>query len=193
MEEILLNLQGYIVSSGVWAPLVYVVIMIIAVVISPIPSSPLAILAGAIFGWKWAIFWTLLGALLGAIAAFYIARIFGRPIVEKFVSKEKLGRIEELMPEHKLTLAIFLLRLPPLPFFDAVSYAAGLTKISVWNFTIASFFGLIPLVFAFSYFGDTAINISHIAIVAIVMSILFLGFLKFFFDRKKSKIKKEIQ
>ena len=180
MQEIVLALQEYILSAGPWGPVVYIVAMAIAIVVSPIPSSPLAIFAGAIFGWVWAFVWTMIGAILGALMAFYIARVFGRPIIEKFIFKDKLEEIENMLPEKHLTWGIFLLRLPPLPFFDAVSYAAGLTKISFRNFTIATFFGLIPLVFIFSYFGELATNLTYLSIAVIIISILFFLFIRCF-------------
>lgn len=154
MEEIVLHIQDYISTAGVFAPIAYIVAMIVAIVISPIPSSPLAIFAGTAFGVWPAFVYTMIGANVGAAIAFYIARRFGRPFVEHLVKKKDLEHVESKLQEHHLTFTIFTLRLLPLPFFDAVSYAAGLTKISFRNFIFATIFGLIPLSFIFSYFGD---------------------------------------
>lgn len=180
MEEIVSQLQNYVLETGAWGPLVYLLTMIVAIIISPIPSSPLAIFAGAVFGWLPAMILSLMGATIGAIIAFYIARHFGRPLVLKLVSPKKIVDIEKLMPEQKLTWAVFLLRIPPLPFFDAVSYAAGLTKISFKNFTIATFFGLIPLIFVLSYFGEIVNNLTYLIVAVIVIAIFVFLSYKFF-------------
>ncbi len=185
MEDIILQMESYIVGVGPWGPIVYVFMMIVAIVIAPIPSSPLAIFAGTIFGTWWASLWTMLGATIGAMIAFWIARRFGRPVVEKIISKEKLSKIEEKFSENNLILTVFLLRLLPLPLFDAVSYAAGLTHISVRGFISATFFGLLPLVFLFSYMGNfLAENIVLFSLGVIVFSILLLAFMRIYYNNK---------
>jgi len=154
MEEIILQMEQYVISVGPWGPVAYVFMMIIAVVIAPVPSSPLAIFAGTVFGVWWGFLWTMVGSLVGSMIDFWIARRFGRPLVVKLVSEKKLSSIEKRFSEHNLIATVFILRLLPLPLFDAVSYAAGLTKISIRGFAGATFFGLIPLIFLFSYVGD---------------------------------------
>ena len=154
MEEIVLQLQNYVTGAGILAPVVYVLVMILAIIVSPIPSSPLIIFAGVTFGWIKGFALSLLGMVTGAVIAFYVARILGRPIVEKLVSPKTLAKTKKMMPENKLTLAVFFLRILPLPFLDAVSYAAGLTQMCFRHFFMATVFGLIPLVFTLSYFSE---------------------------------------
>lgn len=173
MEQYLGEIQTYITSAGIWAPVIYVFAMALAVVFSPIPSSPLAIFAGVAFGWFKGMALTLLGATLGAAIAFLIAKKFGRLIVLKILGAEKLEKIDKLLPENRLTLAVFLLRLPPLPVFDAVSYAAGLTKIHFKNFSIATFFGLIPITFALSYYGESIKSIASLLTGIAFISVAF--------------------
>ncbi len=69
---------------------------------------------------------------------------------------------------------MFVSRLIPFISFDIVSYAAGLTKIKVWRFTLATFAGIIPASFLLARFGSEmgAGNAKRIAI-----SVLALGFL----------------
>jgi uncharacterized membrane protein YdjX (TVP38/TMEM64 family) len=178
MQGIVLQLQNYVLSAGIWAPAVYIFVMIIAIVASPIPSSPLTIFAGIVFGWMEGFALSLFGATIGAIIAFYIARWLGRPLVEKLVVPRKLAKIERMLPDQKLTFAVFILRILPLPFFDAISYAAGLTKIKFKNFLIATFFGLMPLTFVLSYFSELANNLVYFTLVVLLATFLFLFFIE---------------
>ncbi|MFC1721126.1 TVP38/TMEM64 family protein [Patescibacteria group bacterium] len=178
MEEIILQMENYVLSVGPWGPFVYILMMTIAIVISPIPSSPLAIFAGTVFGTWWGGLWTLIGAIIGAMIAFYIARIFGRPMVLKFISEKKIAKIEKRFSEGNLIITVFLLRLLPLPFFDAVSYAAGLTHISVRGFVGATVIGLMPLSFLFSYAGELLSE--NIFAFTILMTVFFLVLAIFF-------------
>jgi len=186
MESILTGLEQYVLDAGPWGPIVYIFIMIIAIVVSPIPSSPLAIFAGTVFGLWWGMLWTMIGATAGAMIAFYIARIFGRPVVRKFVPEKELAAVEDQFPEHHIAWTIFFLRLLPLPFFDAVSYAAGLTHISMQKFFTATVFGLIPLVFIFTYFGDIfADNLVAVTSLVLFVTLIFFIFAKIFYKRQK--------
>ena len=179
MEDLMLQFQGYVSMAGAWGPLVYILIMILAIVLSPIPSSPLAIFAGSFFGGFWALIWTLIGATLGAVIAFFIARRFGRPIVLKFISVENLNKMENRFSNNHLAWIVFLLRLPPLPFFDAVSYVAGLTKIKTPSFILATVFGLIPISAALTYFGQWMGD----SIIGVVL-IIFISGAVFFVAKK---------
>ena len=179
-------MEQYVVSVGSLGPVVYMLMMIIAIVFAPIPSSPLAIFAGTVFGLWWGTLWTILGASAGALIAFFIARKFGRPFVVKILSEKKLSDIEARFSERNLVLTVFLLRLLPLPLFDAVSYAAGLTRISVRGFTFATITGLLPLSFLFSYAGELLANrIVVFSIAVIVLSLFILIFAKIYYDAKK--------
>lgn len=192
MEDILFNIQNYISGAGIWGPIVYILAMVIAIVIAPIPSSPLAIFAGNVFGVWFGMLLTMIGATLGATIAFYIARFFGRPIVVKFVSKEKLEKVEHYFSERNLVFAIFLLRLVPLPFFDAVSYAAGLTHVSFRGFALSTVFGLVPLVFLFSYTGDVFTeNIVAVSIIIILVSIILPVLVPFLYKNSIGRIPRD--
>lgn len=186
MEGFLSLAEQYVINAGIWGPVVYMLVMIIAIVVSPIPSSPLAIFAGTVFGLWWGMLWTMIGAILGAVIAFYIARIFGRPLVLRFISEKELSLVENKFPEHHIAWGIFFSRLLPTPFFDAVSYAAGLTHISLKNFFIATSLGLIPLVFVFTYFGNIfADNLIAISILVIVVTLVFFAFARIFYKPRR--------
>ncbi len=134
-------------SLGVWAPLAYIALMVVAVVVSPVPSVPLDVAAGLAFGWFWGVVYTLVGAELGALIAFGLARRLGRPWLARRLSRPAMARIDELTARRGVK-AILLMRLLPVFNFDWVSYGAGLTPIGVVPFALATFVGMIPPVIA---------------------------------------------
>ena len=68
------QLRDTIARLGVWGPLAIVALMVLAIMVSPIPSAPIAMAAGAAYGHVWGTLYVLLGAEIGALAAFGIAR-----------------------------------------------------------------------------------------------------------------------
>ena len=120
------KLQQFIQSFGFWAPLVYIIIYTIGPTLM-FPGSILSLAGGLAFGPIWGTIYTVLGATIGACGAFWVARIMGRGFVEK-LAKGKLKTFDDSAAEHGIQVMLFL-RLVPLFPFNALNYAAGLSKI----------------------------------------------------------------
>jgi len=144
-------LRQFIVGLGVAGPLAVIALMTLAILVSPIPSAPIALAAGAAYGHTWGTAYILLGAELGALCAFGIARQLGRDALQRWVGsrlpKTRLGSQGTLMA------IVFASRLLPFISFDVVSYAAGLTTLSLWRFALATLAGILPASFLLAHFG----------------------------------------
>jgi len=57
-----------------------------------------------------------------------------------------------------LTLTVFASRLMPFVSFDMISYAAGLSRLHAWRFTLATLAGIIPASFLLAHFGGEAVS-----------------------------------
>ena len=77
-------LHAHVLQWGLWGPLAIIGLMTLAVLVSPIPSAPIALAAGAAYGHGWGALYVLLGAQLGAMAAFALARIVGAATVHRW-------------------------------------------------------------------------------------------------------------
>ncbi len=133
-------------------PFAVVILLALAVVVSPIPSGPIAMAAGALYGPAEGGALTAVGALVGALIAFSLSRGLGyRPLS---ASNLPLAHwITRSRTQTKLALAVLVSRLIPFISFDAVSYVAGLTAIRMRNFAIATTLGILPASFAFAALG----------------------------------------
>ena len=144
-------LQERITQLGVWGPIAIVLLMASAIVWSPIPSAPLALAAGAAYGHTWGTVYILIGAELGAVIAFSIARLLGQDAVSKWLGRRpSLGFLGS---QNGLMAFVFVTRLLPFVSFDVVSYAAGLTPLATWRFAIATLAGVAPASFLLAHFG----------------------------------------
>lgn len=150
------DLQRWIDAAGLLGPVLVVALMTVAIVASPLPSAPVALAAGAAYGHTFGTRLVVLGAELGAVAAFLLARGLGRPFVEKHVG-QKLGA-GFLGSQNTLTFLVFGSRLLPLLSFDIISYAAGLSKLHFWRFAVATLAGIIPASFLLAHLGSEAMN-----------------------------------
>lgn len=133
-------------------PMAIVVLMALAIVISPIPSGPIAMAAGAIYGATEGALLGSAGAVLGAMIAFNLSRHFGRGAVASLSNPIAIW-ICRSRSQTKLMMVVFASRLIPFISFDLISYAAGLTNLTQARFAVATSLGVIPMAFAFATMG----------------------------------------
>lgn len=167
------RISSYLDSIGFLGPFAFMLIMAIAVVISPIPSLPLDLAAGASFGPLLGTIYAVLGAEIGAIISFLIGRALGRDAVTK-IFRMHVVFCEKCSDRH-LFLLILLARLLPIFSFDIISYGAGLTNMSLKVFGLATLLGMTPPTFVLTYFGKSiASNQWSVIVLGAVLVGIFL-------------------
>lgn len=153
-------LRELVEGLGSWGPLIIIALMTAAIVMSPIPSGPIALVAGAAYGPVWGTVYIVVGAEAGAVIAFWIARCLGYEAVRRWwpAARSMLDRFGQNRSQTWLMAVVFGSRLVPFISFDAVSYAAGLTPLSFWRFGVATLAGVIPISFVLAYFGEELVT-----------------------------------
>ena len=144
-------LKSLVARLGAWGPAAVIGLMALAILVSPIPSAPIALAAGALYGHTWGTLYVLLGAEIGALAAFGIARLVGYEVLRRWLG-ERLS-LGWLGSQNALMGLVFVSRLLPFVSFDVISYAAGLTVLSAWRFALATLAGIVPASFLLAHFG----------------------------------------
>jgi uncharacterized membrane protein YdjX (TVP38/TMEM64 family) len=157
------RIEMFLSRFGKFGPLVYILLLAVAVVISQIPNVPLAIAAGMLFGTFRGGLYTLAGGMLGAVACFYIARSIGVTAIRKIFGK--IPCFSDRCKEKHLMLLIFLSRLIPFFSFDLISYCAGLTNIRAKTFIVATFLGMVPMTFLFTHLGGAMMLHSYVSLL----------------------------
>lgn len=146
------NLRSWIEKQGPLGPLLIIGLLMVAIIMSPIPSAPIALASGAIYGHTIGTIYIIIGSVLGATTAFFIARIAGIDITRRWLG-EHYGK--GLSGSQNMLMAIiFISRLLPFISFDMISYAAGVTSLSFWRFAVATLAGIIPASFLLAHFGS---------------------------------------
>jgi uncharacterized membrane protein YdjX (TVP38/TMEM64 family) len=119
----------------------------------PFPAEIIALANGMLYGPFWGSIITWVGAMLGAIIAFALARLLGRPFVYRVLSERHRQQLSEWSLESG-GKALFIGRLIPLIAFNLLNYGAALTNISWWTFIWATGLGILPLTILLNVFGD---------------------------------------
>jgi uncharacterized membrane protein YdjX (TVP38/TMEM64 family) len=137
------QLKKVISSYGPYAPLAYILLQIMQVVIAPVPGGAIEFLGGYLFGVKAGLIYSMIGLILGSCLAFSLARIFEKIAVEKFVSDQTRKKFDYLVEHEGVILSFILFLLPGFPK-DALCYILGLTTMHFGIFLIISTIGRIP-------------------------------------------------
>jgi len=165
---------------GIFAYLIFVLLVILEVILAPIPPLALYLAGGVLFGTLFGGILTLLGNIIGALIDFKLARKYGRGFVVKNISSKVKKRFNRFVKKYGI-YSIFLLRINPLTTSDLFSYLAGLTKMKTRHFLMGTTLGLIPLIFAQTYFGEIFIKEHKFLYwVVIIISLIYLILVLYF-------------
>jgi len=173
-------LEDCLQRSGIWAPLIFIGIQALQVVISPIPGEVIGFLGGYLFAEALGFVYSTIGLTIGTLAAFAVGRWLGSPFVRRIVSPRTWARVGFLARTEGAILCLVIYALPGFPK-DIVSYLFGVSPISFWVFAALSTVGRIPGTWVLSaqgaktasgHYAELAVLTAAVAIVALPLYLL---------------------
>ncbi len=150
------RIRTWIDGWGSAAPLAFMAVQTLQVIVFAIPGEVVQIAGGYLFGGWWAILLSLGGIAVGSSAAFFLARLLGRPFVASIVRPERLQPVEKLLESRSSRTVFFLLFLIPGIPKDILCYVAGLTPMRFPYFLGISLLGRLPGIVGSSVIGGAA-------------------------------------
>ncbi len=125
-----------------------------------IPGTLLVIVGGAVYGLWWGTLWSVIGASVGAIAAFSLARYLlsdwfktrfhHKPIFQKSMFQSLNSKLCD-----RPLFCVLTVRFSPVSPFNVVNFAFGLTPVSLRAYAVGTFIGIIPGTLAYTWLGVT--------------------------------------
>lgn len=146
------KMEAYIGRFGIWSPFVFIIYQIMQIVVIPFIPGGVTTTAGVVmFGPVEGLILNYIGICLGSIAAFALAKRYGRHLVLRFVDKKKYDRYEERLSQGK-EFEIFFAICIFLPFApdDLLCFLAGLTEMSYKKFITIILLGKLPVIIGYS-------------------------------------------
>ncbi|MBE3064061.1 MAG: TVP38/TMEM64 family protein [Spirochaetes bacterium] len=150
------RLREWVSGWGAVAPLVFVAVQALQVVVFVIPGEVPQIAAGYLFGAPLGTALSLAGILVGSAASFFLARLLGRPFVGALFPGPQVERIEKLLATRGARIVFFLLFLIPGIPKDILCYVAGITSMGFPFFAAASTLGRLPGIIGSAIIGSAA-------------------------------------
>jgi uncharacterized membrane protein YdjX (TVP38/TMEM64 family) len=143
-------LQVRIASLGVWAPVGFVFLYVIATV-ALIPGGFFDLVGGALFGPVWGTVFNLAGVSLGAAASFLIARYVAGDWVERRAGPRVQSVIKSVETDGWQFVAF--IRVVPVFPYPLANYLLGLTRISFLHYMLATIVFALPSTMAYTWIG----------------------------------------
>lgn len=143
LGEVFSNVREWVVSFGILAPIVFVLVYALAVVLL-VPAAAMTVAAGGLFGPWLGILVAAVGANLGSALAFVIARTIARePMREWLSGREGARRIDDLVARHG-SLTVAFVRLVPVFPFNLTCYVFGLTGVPFSSYVLWTALASLP-------------------------------------------------
>ena len=178
--------REFITHYGKWAPLFFIGLQVLQVIITPMSHYSVGYMGGFLFGPFWGSIYNYVGRIIGHVITFAISRYIGTHIVQRFVPKETMEKYDKIVDHPTILFLIYFLPLFP---DDEISYLVGLSKMRFRLFLIANLFGHLGGSISLAYLGS-GIN-THGPLFWIILLSTLAGFPVIWYLTKKNLAKKE--
>jgi uncharacterized membrane protein YdjX (TVP38/TMEM64 family) len=156
---------------GWMAPIVFMAIQALQVIISPIPGEITGPVGGALFGVWWGAIYSTIGLTVGTLFCFWVGRRWGEPLVRPWLSEHNWNRMSFILEAEGAIICFVLYLIPGFPK-DIVSYLFGLSPMPFWVFAVVSTVGRLPGTWISSYFGAHVAEQQYIYAIAFMATVI---------------------
>lgn len=174
-------------EKGFGGVVIFLLLTVVQVIIAFIPGGPMEILGGVLFGSVSGTVICMIGFFIGTTSVYSLVRKFGKPLVNAFVSEERLSKFAFLQKEEKLELITFIMFLIPGVPKDALTYFIPLTDINGKRFCILATLARLPATVSSVMIGASleSENVT-VGIVAFIITAV-LGIVGILYNNRRSK------
>jgi uncharacterized membrane protein YdjX (TVP38/TMEM64 family) len=173
-------LRDTVAAWGWMAPLVFIAIQMLQVIISPIPGEITGPVGGALFGTLWGLMYSTIGLTIGTLVCFWMGRKWGEPLVRPFLSEHNWNRMNFILEAEGAIICFVLYLIPGFPK-DIISYLFGLSPMPFWVFAVVSTLGRLPGTWISSYFGAHVAEQQYVYAIAFIALIAAIGLPLFYY------------
>lgn len=185
IEQIRANVD----KLGIWAPIALLLLRTVSVVVPAIPSTAYSVLSGTLFGFWKGIIVIFIADFAACCLNFYIAKRFGRKIVQRFVGETFIDKVDNLASRHLEDNIFLVAGFLMTGLFDFVCYAVGLTEMPWRKFIPALILGIVVSTPPIVALGAGVFTEARWMLVLAMLGMFGLALLTGFLNRKRSKTK----
>lgn len=182
------ELQSQVESLGFFAPFFIIFIKMATLIVAPLGGTPIYVLSGALFGSFKGFIVAIIGDILGSSVCFYLSRSYGQRFLSSLVGSQNLTKILKAVNVINSNKSFAKARLGFVGMPELLSYAAGLSKISFWSFTLINTAFYVPMDILMVLLGSSIADLSvkyFFVIPLIIFTAFIVGFFLIYKDYEK--------
>ncbi len=183
IEQIRANVD----KLGIWAPIALLLLRTLSVVIPAIPSTAYSVLSGTLFGFWKGIIVIFIADFAACCLNFYIAKRYGRKIVQRFVGERFIDKVDNLASKHLEDNIFLVAGFLMTGLFDFVCYAVGLTEMPWHKFIPALILGIVVSTPPIVALGAGVFTQGRWMLVLAMLGMFGLAIFTGWLNRKRSK------
>ncbi|MGV1098157.1 TVP38/TMEM64 family protein [Thiovibrio sp. JS02] len=167
------ELRAAILDQGILAPLVFIGLQILQVIIAPIPGEASGILGGYIFGALPGFVYSSLGLTLGSWLAFAVGRLLSDLIRRRLEQAKIYQQFNHLIAKGDFIIPFVLFLFPGFPK-DSLSYLLGMSHMPLPVFLFITAVGRMPGTLMLSFQGAEVYqgNFLRLAVLLLVSALV---------------------
>jgi uncharacterized membrane protein YdjX (TVP38/TMEM64 family) len=170
--------KAFIASFGKGAPVVFILIQILQVLLAPFPGEATGFIGGFLFGATKGFLYSSIGLTVGSLINFTIGRFLGKRFVRKLIPQAHLERMDNLVRHQGVIVLFGLFVFPGFPK-DYLCLFLGLSAIPLKIFIILTAIGRMPGTLMLSLQGSYIFEQSYgwfAFIVSVCLVLIFLAY-----------------
>ena len=160
--------QAFVDELGWFGPIVLILFNALQIIVAPVPGYVVQLAAGFLYGPWWGGLWSTLGLFIGSMTAMWLARTYGRPLVERVIGANRLHHWEDIIHSDSI-FVWFILLLGPTG--DAPFYLAGLSQVRFVHIALITLLIRVPSVFVAAAVGAGTVVLTWWQFTLILISV----------------------
>ena len=182
------RVRAFVQEWGALGPVAIILLQVAQVLLAPVPGQVVGLASGYLFGAAMGTLYSWVGVVLGSAIAFWLAKAFGRPLVERLVSRERLERFDDYARRGGLFFFFLFFLFPFLPD-DIACFVAGLTPLPIPSLVLVAALGRLPGIAVSSLVGA---NVFRLTIEGWALFIALLLIVAILFRRFQARMEEAI-
>lgn len=177
------RMQQWVTTFGIFGPVVLILGMMLQMFLFIIPNVLLMMIAIVSYGPVWGSVISFLGVFAASSLGYYIGSKLSPVTLNKFVSISNQEKIKDFI-NHYGVAAIVITRLCSFSN-DALSFVAGLLKMSYRKYILSTLTGITPLIIVLAIFGKNEKiewALLWITVASLIMLVIYI-----ILDKKRKK------
>lgn len=179
------RIEQWVKQFGWWGPAVIIITMLVQMILFVLPSVALMVVTILAYGPMWGSLLVLLSIFIASSAAYAIGNYFGPVIIEKLIGKKSKKKTAQFIEDYGFW-AVVITRINPFLSNDAISFVAGILKMSYGKFIGATLLGITPLTILIAIMGKSTDSLKTGLFWGSLVSLIIFG-LYIYWDKKKRK------